>query len=126
MYWDSLLYVSRNFQILTVISITIHKLTFISYSYKSDIWAFGCCLYEICTFKHAFDASSFQALAIKVLNGEYKKMKTYSKELRNFIRKNLIVVFKLFHLDSMLKVEPTDRPSILDLFQIPILRKKTV
>jgi len=56
------------------------------YSYKSDVWSFGCCLYEMCTFNHAFDASSFQALAIKILNGKYKKITNkYSKELRNII-----------------------------------------
>lgn len=26
------------------------------YSYKSDVWALGCVLYEICNLRHAFDA----------------------------------------------------------------------
>jgi serine/threonine protein kinase len=26
------------------------------YNHKSDIWALGCILYELCTLKHAFDA----------------------------------------------------------------------
>ena len=26
------------------------------YSYKSDIWALGCVLYEMCNLRHAFDA----------------------------------------------------------------------
>jgi NIMA (never in mitosis gene a)-related kinase 1/4/5 len=32
------------------------------YSYKSDIWALGCCLYELCTLKHAFDAKNLLGL----------------------------------------------------------------
>lgn len=27
-----------------------------TYSYKSEIWSFGCCLYELCNQKIAFDA----------------------------------------------------------------------
>lgn len=26
------------------------------YSYKSDVWALGCVLYEMCNLRHAFDA----------------------------------------------------------------------
>ena len=41
------------------------------YSYKSDVWALGAVMYEICNLKHAFDAQSFQGLAIKILRGTY-------------------------------------------------------
>lgn len=37
------------------------------YSYKSDIWSMGCCLYEMCNLRHAFDAQSINGLAIKIL-----------------------------------------------------------
>ena len=32
------------------------------YSYKSDIWALGCILYEMCTRKHAFDSRNLLGL----------------------------------------------------------------
>lgn len=37
------------------------------YTYKSDVWALGCVLYEICTFKHAFDAKNLLGLIYKIL-----------------------------------------------------------
>ena len=35
------------------------------YSYKSDVWALGCVLYEMCNLRHAFDAQSINGLAVK-------------------------------------------------------------
>ena len=32
------------------------------YDYKSDMWSLGCCLYEMMTLKHAFDASDLTSL----------------------------------------------------------------
>ncbi len=31
----------------------------LQYNHKSDVWALGCVLYELCTLKHAFDAQRF-------------------------------------------------------------------
>ena len=44
------------------------------YSYKTDIWALGCVIYEMCSLRHAFDAQNMNALAVKVLNGTYTKI----------------------------------------------------
>ena len=41
------------------------------YSYKSDVWALGCVLYEMCNLRHAFDAQSINGLAVKILRGSY-------------------------------------------------------
>lgn len=56
------------------------------YSYKSDIWALGCCIYEMCTLRHAFDAQTLNGLAIKILKGSYPPLNSiYSKPLRDLI-----------------------------------------
>jgi serine/threonine protein kinase len=61
------------------------------YKYKSDIWALGCILYELCNLKYAFNAQSINGLAIKVMKGSYPPINTmYSKELRDLIGKLLI------------------------------------
>jgi serine/threonine protein kinase len=56
------------------------------YSYKSDIWALGCVLYEMCQMKHAFDAQSLNGLAVKIMKGNYLPvLNSYSKQLRDLI-----------------------------------------
>lgn len=39
------------------------------YGYKSDLWALGCVLYEMCNLGDAFDAWSINELAVKILRG---------------------------------------------------------
>lgn len=41
------------------------------YSYKSDIWAFGCILYEMCNQRRPFEANNIQALGMKVVRGNF-------------------------------------------------------
>eukprot|EP01006_Ploeotia_vitrea_P029095 TRINITY_DN61693_c0_g1_i1.p1 TRINITY_DN61693_c0_g1~~TRINITY_DN61693_c0_g1_i1.p1 ORF type:complete len:569 (+),score=99.11 TRINITY_DN61693_c0_g1_i1:68-1774(+) len=41
------------------------------YNNKSDVWALGCILYEMCTLQHAFDASNIRGLMRKILKGQY-------------------------------------------------------
>jgi NIMA (never in mitosis gene a)-related kinase len=41
------------------------------YDYKSDMWSLGCCLYEMMSLKHAFDASDMSSLVCKIMRGEH-------------------------------------------------------
>ncbi|KAK3277926.1 hypothetical protein CYMTET_14101 [Cymbomonas tetramitiformis] len=53
---------------------------------KSDIWALGCVLYELCSLKRAFDGASLPALVLKILRGKYPPLPGhYSKELRDLV-----------------------------------------
>jgi serine/threonine protein kinase len=41
------------------------------YNTKSDVWALGCVLYEICTARHPFNAPNQAALLLKIVKGSY-------------------------------------------------------
>lgn len=70
------------------------------YSLKSDLWSLGCVIYELCSLKSAFSAQTINALAIKILKGEYQAVPAkYGKDLAWLI-------------DSLLKVNPEERISI--------------
>lgn len=84
------------------------------YSYKSDIWALGCIMYEICNLQHAFDAQNLNGLAIKILKGNFLPVNTmYSKSLRQLI-------------EQMLNTKPANRPSIEEVLNKPFIKKKLV
>ena len=56
------------------------------YNNKSDVWALGCILYELCTFKRPFEAGSQGALVLKILNNDPEPInQRYSKDLQNLI-----------------------------------------
>lgn len=57
------------------------------YNEKSDVWALGCILYEMSTFKHPFNASNQGALIMKILNGNYEVIgyKEYSNDLKKMV-----------------------------------------
>src|SRR3990167_7077948 len=84
------------------------------YSYKVDIWALGCIMYEIMNQKHAFDAQNLNGLAIKILKGDKVPINTiYSKALRGLV-------------DQMLSAKPRERPTIEEILTKPIIKKKLV
>ncbi|KAE8294489.1 Serine/threonine-protein kinase Nek1 [Larimichthys crocea] len=70
------------------------------YNNKSDIWALGCVLYEMCTLKHAFEAGNMKNLVLKIIRGSYPPVSVhYSQELRSL-------------LAHLFKRNPRERPSV--------------
>ena len=56
------------------------------YNEKSDIWALGCVIYELCTSKHPFDANNQGALILKIVRGRYASIPaSYSTELTELV-----------------------------------------
>ena len=81
------------------------------YTHKSDIWALGCILYELCTLKRAFDGSNIMALIFQIIKSEVKPIpKIYSKDLQILVKK-------------ILNKDPKVRPSISQIFKQKIIRK---
>lgn len=82
-----------------------------SYSTKADIWALGVILYQLCSFKLPFDASSLPVLALKILKGSFPPISNiYSKEMKALIL-------------QMLQVDQKKRPSIDAILQKPFIFK---
>jgi len=77
------------------------------YNEKSDIWALGCILYEICTFKHPFNATNQAALIMKILKGKYDPIpKEYSVDLSKM-------------LELILQKNHYKRPTVIQLLTHP-------
>ncbi|XP_017271760.1 serine/threonine-protein kinase Nek3 isoform X2 [Kryptolebias marmoratus] len=70
------------------------------YNNKSDVWSLGCVLYELCTLRHPFQASSWKSLILKVCRGAYPPLPNY-------------LPYELHYLiKQMFKLNPKDRPSV--------------
>ncbi|KAH8056181.1 serine/threonine kinase [Aureococcus anophagefferens] len=81
------------------------------YSYKSDIWALGCVLYEMTTLNHAFDANSLNGLACKIIKGRYPPIASRdSKSLRDLV-------------SGMLSTSPSSRPQLEAILRKPFVKK---
>ena len=56
------------------------------YNNKSDVWALGCVLYEMCTGKHPFTAPNQAALILKIVKGTYAPLGfEFSPSLREIV-----------------------------------------
>lgn len=65
------------------------------YNEKSDMWAFGCVVYELCTRRRPFEGRTLPQLALKILRGTYKPLpNTYSHELRDLAASCMVAEFE--------------------------------
>ncbi|KAL0840464.1 hypothetical protein ABMA28_015712 [Loxostege sticticalis] len=71
------------------------------YDTKSDIWALGCLLYEMCTHKRAFDSESLVGLVKAITNGSVHPidLNVYERGMQDLI-------------DAMLSILPEKRPCV--------------
>lgn len=82
------------------------------YSLHSDIWAFGCIMYELCSKEPPFNAKTHMELISKIRLGKVAQLSThYSPELRESIAR-------------CLRVNPHARPDTTQLLNIPMVKLK--
>ena len=82
------------------------------YNNKSDIWALGCIIYELCTFQHPFSAKSQAGLIIKILKENPEVIGNYySIELQNII-------------NNIFEKNMEKRPSCFDILTNDIILNK--
>ncbi|XP_004864435.1 serine/threonine-protein kinase Nek4 isoform X1 [Heterocephalus glaber] len=80
------------------------------YNYKSDVWALGCCVYEMATLKHAFNAKDMNSLVYRIIEGKLPPMpRAYSPELAELIK-------------TMLSKRPEERPSVRSILRLPYIK----
>lgn len=83
------------------------------YDEKSDVWAMGCVLGEMCCKQKTFSASNLSDLVKKIMNAEYMSLPDgYSEQLK-------------YLLTVLLQIDPKDRPSASEVlkFYIPLVYK---
>lgn len=82
------------------------------YDAKSDVWALGCVLYELCSGgRRAFEAPSLPAAVMKILKGAYPPLSAarWSPSARGLLHR-------------LLRLEPAGRPAAREILRSPALR----
>ncbi|EAW08841.1 serine/threonine protein kinase nimA [Aspergillus clavatus NRRL 1] len=80
------------------------------YTLRSDIWAVGCIMYELCQREPPFNAKTHIQLVQKIREGKFGPLPDfYSPELKNVIA-------------SCLRVNPDHRPDTAALINLPVIR----
>ena len=82
------------------------------YNQKSDVWALGCILYELCTYRHPFNATNHGALILKIL-------KTYPEPILAIYSNKLQKL-----VDEILEKNFEKRPNCWDILNKPVVIEK--
>lgn len=84
------------------------------YSNKTDLWALGCVMYEICTLTRVFDATNQLKLAYRISLCEVLPIDNdkYSLDLKTLIQ-------------LILSKEPDERPSAKQILSHPLFNERT-
>ncbi|KAM4690321.1 serine/threonine-protein kinase Nek9 isoform 2-T2 [Rhinophrynus dorsalis] len=86
----------------------------VKYSFKSDIWAVGCVLYELLTLTRTFDATNPLNLCVKIVQGNWAMEldnSVYSQELIDVVR-------------ACLQQDPEKRPTADEILGRPLLSRR--
>ena len=82
------------------------------YNQKSDVWALGVILYELCTFRHPFNAGNHAALILKIMTANPEPiLACYSNNLQKIV-------------NCILEKKIEKRPNCWDLLNMPIISEK--
>lgn len=80
------------------------------YTYKSDVWALGCILYELCTLKHAFNAENLLGLVFKIVKDKVEPIPDiYSDNLKSLV-------------SLLLNKTENQRPQVIDILRLPFVQ----
>ncbi|XP_055383104.1 serine/threonine-protein kinase Nek3 [Condylostylus longicornis] len=78
------------------------------YDKKSDMWAVGCLIYEMCCLKPPFRGNRFEQLSENISNGQFNSIpKSYSKDLQEII-------------SFILEVDSEQRPNVEIILRHPV------
>ncbi|XP_070768054.1 serine/threonine-protein kinase Nek11 [Enoplosus armatus] len=81
------------------------------YDSKSDVWALGCLLYEMCSLTHAFQGPNFLSVVMKIVEGETPTLPAgYSQDLNSVMQR-------------MLQKQPASRPSAAELLKTTFMEE---
>ncbi|XP_019622709.1 PREDICTED: serine/threonine-protein kinase 33-like [Branchiostoma belcheri] len=80
---------------------------------EADVWALGCCLYEMASLKHAFPFydRDINNLALKIVKGKMGPLyNSYSRDLVDLTK-------------DMLQIEPDQRPTVRTILRTKFIKK---